>query len=894
MKCSCAELITGEIVGMLPIEITAIPDESILPQSANTRPNHLAESRADWAGLLAEVHQARRSEMTAPGRDDDSALELLWVSEPVSNQAYDARIRLLVVLRAIGPTPAAVEHAIMSLRKLVASTLDARRYDYRDASPEDFSALCAGIDASLTRAIVKEERVESLRSPMMPSYYAFDRFPETAQDLSRIVNMMVNHPRCAVSMQLVPTRYSNSESAAVDALADTLGMLARGIVDPTLGSINYSMAEQPAETYGYYAANKNAALFRFNLVVSGALHAVDALSAAVYGHLNGTVHDRQSCVRFIELTPEEADFVHSAHAMPWALGEVLLDVERLPSAQPPRGPFAVLRRLPYVITATEAAELFRLPIGSQRLSAGLSVNTAVKNGKLYASRIINGGDMTVGKLKASPREDTVGFFLGDLTKHMLVVGTPGSGKTTFSIGLLDRLWKEHGIPFLVIEPAKNEYRALVESIPDLQVFTPGKNFISPFIMNPFIPPENVTLESYKSTLKTVFGAAVTMTTPLDRIFEESVNNAYSRNRWMDYFTTADSGRIFTIHDFMQIFDETFEAIGYVGDARNIGRAGQVRLASLIPLFDNMNAVPIADILAKPTVVELAAIENSEQKALIIALLLLNILAYVNRNLVGDGKLKNVILLEEAHVLLDADERATGAGEADPTAISKGLVKRMLAEIRAYGVGVIVADQSPRSVSADVVALTNIKLAFRLVEATDKAILANSSNMSEPQVERLARLQPGEAFLFFDKLEEPEEVRTDDYRARNAIDLTITDDEIAARSTYWDDKQDMLKPYPECLIKRVCGDGCQYRIRAQATEIAKRLIVGRIGPKTTEMQALRDVFSTVNASIAGELPPGQELTPALAYCSKVHLLRRVKYTSKIPVTDQLIASTLGQG
>ena len=70
----------------------------------------------------------------------------------------------------------------------------------------------------------------------------------------------------------------------------------------------------------------------------------------------------------------------------------------------------------------------------------------------------------------------------DLAKHMLVVGTPGSGKTTFSVGLLDRLWKEHKIPFLVIEPAKNEYRALVQSIPELQVFTPGKNFISPFVL----------------------------------------------------------------------------------------------------------------------------------------------------------------------------------------------------------------------------------------------------------------------------------------------------------------------------------------------------------------------------------------------------------------------------
>ena len=70
--------------------------------------------------------------------------------------------------------------------------------------------------------------------------------------------------------------------------------------------------------------------------------------------------------------------------------------------------------------------------------------------------------------------------------------------------------------------------------------------------------------------------------------------------------------------------------------------------------------------------------------MIISLLLLSILSYVNANYVGEGGLKNVILLEEAHVLLDADANS-GQGEANPSAIAQGLVKRMLAEIRSYGV-----------------------------------------------------------------------------------------------------------------------------------------------------------------------------------------------------------------
>jgi len=155
---------------------------------------------------------------------------------------------------------------------------------------------------------------------------------------------------------------------------------------------------------------------------------------------------------------------------------------------------------------------------------------------------------------------------------------------------------------------------LVQSIPELQVFTPGKNFISPFVFNPFIPPKNVKLETYKSTLKTAFAAAVSMSTPLDKIFEESVNNCYSDFRWLDTYTSDSKGQQFNIADFIKCFQETFEQIGYTGDAKNIGRAGVVRLNSLVNLFDNYFSIPIEDLLTKPTIIELAAIPGGHPKS----------------------------------------------------------------------------------------------------------------------------------------------------------------------------------------------------------------------------------------------------------------------------------------
>lgn len=472
---------------------------------------------------------------------------------------------------------------------------------------------------------------------------------------------------------------------------------------------------------------------------------------------------------------------------------------------------------------------------------------------------------------------------------MLVVGTPGSGKTTFSVSLLDRLWKDHNIPFLVIEPAKNEYRALVQSIPELQVFTPGKNFISPFVFNPFVPPKNVKLETYKSTLKTAFAAGVSMSTPLDKIFEESINNCYSDFRWLDTYTVDDKGKIFNISDFIKCFQQTFDEIGYTGDAKNIGRAGVVRLNSLVNLFDNYFSIPIEDILQKPTIIELAAIENSDQKALIIALLLLSILAYVNANYIGEGGLKNVILLEEAHVLLDADTNA-GQGDANPSAIAQGLVKRMLAEIRSYGVGLIIADQSPRKVSTDVVALTDMKMIFRLVESVDKQIIGDSTNMTDVQVQRMAKLKPGEAFLFFNKLEEPEEVITPDYRLENNISITLSDDGIRALSTYWNNKAEKLRPYPECQCVACCSKTCDYARRILAREVARRIFVKNFRSDTKDFEILKKVFRRISQMIQAELND-EEFTPELLSCVKVHLWRRIKYGTKIQIRDTQIENSL---
>lgn len=861
------------------IEIASIPHISIINMSGDV----LAQYKKQLKSLLTEVHLKYK----ANNLSSDISLELLWKTSQVLGQQYKARIQIFLIVRVIDYNRDNACNVTYSILEFCKTSLNYLKYKVTEASGKNITKVVSQINDSRIMALVKEERLSPLNNQMLPYCLSYDRFPTSDSDLSTIVNTLTAYPDCAISFQVIPTVLNNDETIALDHYSQSLDNLSNGVLVPGSGNITITLAKKHAETYKYYSERKNTPLFFFNILIYGTESAVSSISSQIYGQFSSE-SDKTADFKLIDIPNTLVKKDSNFFPLPWAINGICMEQYRnlqVWNVQIPA--ISTMFRLPYIITDEEAVEFFRLPIGGGNINAGLEINESSYGEKTYKSNIINSGDITIGRLASTSKTDTIGIKLPDLAKHMLVLGTPGSGKTTFSVGMLDTLWK-HGIPFLVIEPAKNEYRALVQTIPDLQVFTPGKNFISPFVFNPFIPPKNVRLETYKSTLKTAFAAAVSMTTPLDKIFEESINNCYSDFRWLDTYTSESGGKVFNISDFIRCFKQTFLEIGYVGDSRNIGKAGVVRLKSLERLFDNYSSIPVEDLLRKPTVIELSAIENNDEKALIISMLLLSIMSYVNSNYLGQGGLKNVILLEEAHVLLDPESNSEN-GDAKPSAIAQNLVKRMLSEMRSYGVGMIIADQSPRKVSIDVVAMTDIKTVFRLVEGTDKQIIGDSMGMSDSQIQRLAKLRPGEAFFFFNKLDTPEEIVTPDYRQQNNIDISITDEELSRRSTYWRSHQEMLRPYPECSIVRYCPQTCDYQRRVLAKDIARRIFVKYIKADTDDFSRLEYVLGHISALIKNELN-FEPFTQELLSCVKVHLWRRIKYETNIPIKEiQMINS-----
>lgn len=881
-----------EIVALKIIAITAIPHISILKNVDDDYQEAINSNNGSLNKLTSEIYQIYKNQSRLH-KSCEIAIELLWVTEAIENQTYKANIKLFFVLRTISQTEKECNEIIEEVASLCYSTLNFQKFDYENIDIYDFNEMIKNVNKTTTKAIVKEDKLTDLQNQYFPFTYSYGVFNNAYISLEKITDLLIENPNTAISMQLIPTFLNDYESSIIDSTMQNLGSLSNGFFEQGARNVRFALAEQDYATYKYYSEHKTNPVFLYNILVYGNNASTSSIANSLSGQLalNNNVSIRT--IDFDGVINLQMNYFSS----PWIANEKIIQSSYCYQQFNNNASLKAYERLAFIITNEEVSMFFKLPVGSNNLSAGFKIIEIQKNKKAFANNIINSGDIIIGQLRSTNNNSTIGISLNDLTKHMLITGTPGSGKSTFSVSLLHRLWEKHKIPFLVIEPAKNEYRAIIKKIPDLQVFTPGKNTISPFVFNPFIPPKNVKLETYKSALKTAFFAAVSMSSPLDKIFEEAINNCYSDFGWLDTYTSSDKGKVFNISDFIKCFSYTFEEIGYRGDASNIGRAGIVRLKSLMNLFDNYFSIPIEDILQKPTVIELAAIENSDQKALIIALILISILTYANANYLGEGNLKNVILLEEAHTLLDSQSHL-GQGEADPSGIAISLLKRMLAEMRSYGIGLIIADQSPRKVTQDIVGLTDIKLTFRLVETTDKKIISDSTNMTDSQVSQLTRLKPGEAILFFGKLDQSEEVITPNYRIDNDIDITISDNDLLLLTTYWLNKQESLRPYPECTYNKYCKFCCVYERRLLAKEVARRIFRNEILIKLknsdksiTEIDLVKQMFSHFTILVKKEL--GDNFTPEVLACVKTFIWRKIKYETSIFVSDEQIKKSLSK-
>jgi len=401
-------------------------------------------------------------------------------------------------------------------------------------------------------------------------------------------------------------------------------------------------------------------------------------------------------------------------------------------------------------------------------------------------RILDGGTYT-GNWYALPRHD--------FAKHGLVVGVTGSGKTNTLFHLLDKLWnKGQGVPFLVIEPAKAEYRDLrtAPGFETLRIFTLGDERWAPFRLNPFefeiADAENrIHVQTHIDFLKSVFNAAFILYAPMPYVLETCLHEIYQDKGWD--LTTSQNRRlppqeqgnearwpVFpTLTDLYNKIDEVVDRLGYEEriqmdvKAGLKARIGSLRLGGKGLMLDVRHSVPMAELLSHPTVLELERIGNDDEKAFIIGLLLTRLYEYrVVQARMHDTlpRLQHITVFEEAHRLLKHVPTEVQTEEANVKGQAVETFTNMLSEIRAYGQGVLIAEQIPTKLAPDAIKNTNLKIMHRIVAEDDRQVMGGTMNLDEAQKRYVTTLRTGQAVVYAEGADKPYLIQVYNFKGTN--------------------------------------------------------------------------------------------------------------------------------
>jgi len=840
--------------------------------------NEYMEISSDFFSLLNEFYTFFETFNTS--------FELLLVSEEALGQTFSANIRIYIVIRTILFSAEKAGIILAHQEKLLTQVLMSNHYTFVRVSNSNPSFLNVRrkLESLNQYVITKEDRVIYARCPITDYYYYVDIIPQSRQkQYNKILEALRNYPDTAVSFQLMPTQFTPNEVDSIERATAVLDKIFNGFPDDYYGEIRDNLSEIPFETYTYYFKNIGKPLFSYNILIFSKPSSSLALISQVERHLNdGDEPGRVANFVKQDISELPLHYNKDFFTFPWSIHDELLHYHRKTDFWEAQNSPKSLMRLPFILTSEEAVTFFKLPAAEEGRLAGMEVNKLNNKSETFDPGVIDKNNLQFGTILGSNIDVSIGIGLNDLSKHMFVTGVPGSGKTTFCKNILLQLHK-NGIPFLVIEPVKTEYKALVDIVPFLQIIEPGSGRAPELVLNPFIPPKDVTLKTYKPSLVNAFSAAFAMAAPLDQLFLESVNECYGEHGWRDFTTSDDDYAIhFGLMEFVKTFRRIVESKTYSGEVKgNIESAGTLRLMSLInqdyTIFDTVTTLSIDDILKRPTVIELDSIDNIEQKSLIIALLLIGIFAYQSAHprLSPHGMLHHVLLLEEAHVLLNnSNKRIAQNGEAQPNTYAEEFINRILAEKRAMGFGIIIADQSPQKVTIDVIRNTDAKIVFRTVESKDREVIAQCSNMSDVQKAQMSILKTGNAFVFFNRIDKPQLIQTLDFEVNNHIIESSTESSSGCCDS--SDTLGMLWPYPECACISACVNGCRLHIRAEARFIVDRIFSKHFRNRKADCDSFLYVTDHSNSIISSLCNPYLDISDAISVncCTKLQFLRKV--------------------
>ena len=389
---------------------------------------------------------------------------------------------------------------------------------------------------------------------------------------------------------------------------------------------------------------------------------------------------------------------------------------------------------------------------------GLALNEEVEFGLNTKIPDKDGEIISLGNLVQSGNEIDTKVYLekSALNKHIFITGVTGTGKTT----TCQKLLLESNLPFLVIEPAKTEYRILMNNskTEDILIFTLGNDKVAPFRLNPFEFFEGESITSRVDMLKAAMEASFDMEAAIPQIIESAMYSCYEDYGWNidtdenEKFENAYDEGVYsfpTLEDLLNKieievtkhnFDDKLKK-DYIGSIT--ARLQGLLVGSKGQMLNSRRSIDFRELIEKKVVLEIEGIKNGTEKSLVMGFILTNLCEALRAKYNKDKHFKHITLIEEAHRLLSKYT----AGDSLNKKNSVETFADMLAEVRKYGESLIIADQIPNKMTPEVLKNTNTKIVHKIFAEDDKEAIGNTISLSKEQKDFLSSLPTGRAIVF---------------------------------------------------------------------------------------------------------------------------------------------------
>lgn len=425
--------------------------------------------------------------------------------------------------------------------------------------------------------------------------------------------------------------------------------------------------------------------------------------------------------------------------------------------------------------------------------------------------------------------------VNSLSSHTFITGSTGTGKSTTIYKLLKETLRK-GINFLVIEPAKGEYKHIFSNNDYVSVYGTNPKKSELLKLNPFSFNDDIHVLEHIDRLIEIFNVCWPMYAAMPAVLKNAVEKAYADCGW----DLKDSSNKYSVNYYPTFKDVARNVKSIIDsseyDAENKGAYKGSLLTRLESLTNGINGLIFTknelsdeELFDINVIVDLSRVGSTETKSLLMGILVLKLQEYRLSTSGMNEDLKHITVLEEAHNLLKRTSFEQASESSNLLGKSVEMISNAIAEMRTYGEGFIIADQAPELLDMSAIRNTNTKIIMRLPDEGDRQLVGRSANLNDQQIIELARLPKGVAAIYQNEWIEP-------------ILCKINKGNIEEKKFEYS--------LPKCTNHKFCDDDRDYiaSLLIKTDSLSEEYILKEIQPKLDELP----IDDSIKASIMSYL------------------------------------------